>query len=80
MAGALATWAVGFVLLAYFKGSQTVPVTALVAGAAIAFVWLNGTFWWLETYYPHIEVAPGRYASRASKVRDLCMPMPKYFS
>jgi len=67
LAGALAAWAVAFVVLTYFRDSEAIPVTPLVAGSAIAFAWLNGAFWWLELCYPHVKVAPGKYASRAEQ-------------
>jgi hypothetical protein len=67
LVGAIAAWAIATVLLVFFKSSHTVPTVQLVAGAAMAFVWLNGAFWWLELRYPHMEVAPGSYASRAEQ-------------
>ncbi|WP_181179541.1 hypothetical protein [Methylibium rhizosphaerae] len=61
---ALLAFAFAAVILVLYKGVAGFPLAATVAPAAIAFVWLNGAFWWLELRYPHIEVAPGQFSSR----------------
>jgi hypothetical protein len=63
LAGALIALAIGALVLALFKGSSTFPTASVFSVAAIAFVWGNFVFWWLELRSPHIE-ANGAYSSR----------------
>lgn len=67
---AIAAWVVAFVVLLLFKGSSVFPTSKVVGVSAIVFAWSNGAFWWVELRYPHIEVGPNRYESRADRASD----------
>lgn len=63
LAVAVIAIALGALVLAVYKGSPTFPTAPVLSSAALAFVWGNFIFWWLELRSPHIE-ANGSYASR----------------
>jgi hypothetical protein len=66
---ALVAWVIFAAVLLAWKYDPPMPqyANALWAAAAIAFLWFNGAFWWLELRYPHIEVATGTYVSRTEQ-------------
>jgi hypothetical protein len=75
----IVSWGIGFLAISREWALPESSRSAVVAVAAIVFVWSNGLFWLLEIFYPHIEGAEGEYYSRISEASHLMTIYGKLF-